>query len=157
MGPGNLRFALYNGTVRQFCIEQDFICRRRNDFPADFQDLARRVHSALNVSQDFNQCGNEQVAKTMAGQISRSSEAVGKQFFHQTFFISQGDQTVTQVPRCYDIQVLPDPPGRSAIVGNRDDSRQIIRFRLQSPEHDRKACASADDDDFGALGQFHIG
>ena len=126
VGMGNLRFPFDDAAVGHFGIEAELFRRRRDDLAADAQDLAGRVHGFLDVAQDFDEGGDEQVAEAVARQVAGPAEAVGEELFHEPFLIGQGDQAVAQVPWGDDIQVLADAACRTAIVGDGDEGDRII-------------------------------
>ena len=157
VGMGNLRFPFDDAAVGHFSIKAELFRRRRDDLAADAQDLAGRVHGFFDVAQDFDEGGDEQVAEAVARQVAGAAEAVGEELFHEPFLIGQGDQAVAQVPWGDDIQVLADAACRTAIVGDGDDSRQVIGLGLEAAQHDRQARAAADDDDLRPFGQLEVG
>ena len=88
----------------------------------------------------------KEIAEALARQLSLRKPVV-HQLGHQGLGIGQRLQTVADIPRRKHPQVLPQPPGAAAVIGHRDDGRDILRITLQATQQSGQARAAADGGD----------
>ena len=89
----------------------------------------------------------------MAGELALALEAVLEELFHQRLRVGQRDETVAQVARRDYAEVFAQPARRATVIGDRHDSRDIRRRRLDAAQEHGEAVATADDGDVRPLAE----
>ena len=121
----DVRFALDDGAVVHDSVEAHVLLRSRQDLTLDGQDLRRLAQGRLDIARDLRHRCDEEVAEGVAGKLALAFEAILEELLHQRLGIGQRDETVAQVARRDDAEVLAQPAGRAAIIGDRHDSRNV--------------------------------
>src|SRR3989338_4926032 len=74
-------------------------------------------------------------------------KAVLKEIANERLCISQRHQTISNIPGWQDIHLIPEPPGTSSRIRDRDDGRNILGVRFDSLKQNAEACSSSNDND----------
>ena len=131
-------------------LQLDILIGHRQHPTGDGQHLTQALYRPVKTGHDAVESRQKEIAEALARQLSLR-EAVVHQLGHQGFGIGQRLQTVADISRRKHPQVLPQPPGAAAVVGHRDDGRDILRITLQATQQGGQARAAADGGDAGAV------
>ena len=122
-----------------------------------------RQHPAAGRDRRFQAAGDrrkgreEQVAEAVALQAAAGLEAVLEQAGEQRFFGGEGRQAVADVAGGLHPQLAPQHPTAAAVIGHRDDGREVAAVALQAREQGGQAGAATDGDDVGAAVELALG
>ena len=129
------------------------LLRSRQDLTLDGQDLRRLAQGRLDIARDLRHRCDEEVAEGVAGKLALAFEAILEELLHQRLGIGQRDETVAQVARRDDAEVLAQPAGRAAVIGDRHDSRDVRGRSLDAAQEHGEAVAAANDGDVRPLAE----
>ncbi len=116
--------------AEQSSVQRDRRTGRRHDLAAHRQDPIHLADALLEVvALDRRHRRQQQVADRVAAQagLTVAREAVLQQLGHQRLRVGQGGDAVADVAHRRDAELLAQPAGRPAIVGNRDHGRDVAR------------------------------
>ena len=121
---------------------------RGEPLAADLQPPTAFLNRQVETAGHLGERRQEQVAERVAGQIT-VGEAVLEQAPHERLVRRQCHQAVADVARRQDPQLAPQPPRRSAVVGDRDDRGQIDRGALEAAQQRGEAGPATQGGDAG--------
>src|SRR5258708_3317921 len=77
------------------------------------------------VARDLSEGGYEQVSEVVAFEAVAGAKPVRKEPGKQVALLADGDHAVAQVARREHVEILAQSAGRTAVVSDGDDSRQV--------------------------------
>ena len=156
------RLAVDDGPVPPAGMEGQRRRRAGSDLAADGEDPVHLADAFLEVAAlDRGHRRDQQVADRMAAEgppvAAPSSVAPGKRYWSSSLMSgSASARAAMQLPDVADrrdAELLAQHAGRAAVVGDRDDRRQVARVLLQAAQERRQAGPAADRDDPRAAGE----
>ena len=127
---------------------------RRHDAALDGEHATDLGDGGVERADDLRQRGQEDVAEGVAGQLA-AIEAVPEEPVHQRLVLGQRDQAVADVARRRHRQVAPQAAAGAAVVGQRDDRRDLRAGELETAQERRQARAAAQADDAQLAARAH--
>ena len=137
--------------------------RDRQDLAADRQHPVHLADAFLEVAAlDRRQGRDQQVPDGVAGQARglvelpgplALREAVLEQLGHERLGVGEGDDAVADVADGRHAELLAELARRAAVVGDRDDRREVARVLLEPAQEHRQAGPAADGHDLRPAGE----
>jgi len=152
----NIRLARHDRAVLERCLKCDVLYRRWKNSPANSEHLRRYLDRLGEISRAVCEGGEEEIAKTVSAQSSAGWKSVLKQLPEQMLVLRQSHQAIANITRWQNLVFPPQTPGATTVVGDGHDGSEIGNRQLpaapatlgqvglQSTQHGRKACASAE-------------
>ncbi len=120
--------------------------RRRHDAAVDCQHAPDLGDGGVERADHLGQRGQEDVAEGVACELS-AIEAVPEEPVHERLVLGQRDQAVADVARRRHREVAPQAAAGAAVVGQRDDRRDLRARELETAQEHGHAGAPAEADD----------
>ena len=125
--------------------------RGGKDLAAHREDRLGGENGLVEIPRDAGQRRQEQVAEGVADQPAAVGEAVLEEAGEQVLIVGEGGDAVADISGRRDSELLAQPAGGAAVVGDGDDTRQLAQavrahVVLQPAQQHRQAGAAADRD-----------
>ena len=127
--------------------------RRRQHLAADREDAVGLAHRLLEVAGDGGHGGDEEVPECVVVEARPLREAVLHQLGHERLRVGQGGNAVADVAGWHDPELLAQASRAAAVIGDRNDRRDVRAVALESAQQRREAGSAAERHDPGAAGE----
>ena len=119
-----------------------FRCGKHTAF--DRENLRGLAQRRLHIASDLRHCREKEIAEAVPRKVAVPCKSILKEFLHQRLCIGKCNETVAQIPRWDDAQLLTQPPRGTSVVCNGHDGCHIARQLFDATQEHGEAMPSAD-------------
>jgi hypothetical protein len=124
-GAGNSALSLNEPAVLHHRFQPDIRHRRGENAPANRQHFARELDRFLKVARDRGERRQKEVSEAVPLQAASAGETELKQAGEKTGVLGERHHAVADIARRQHLEIAPQPPRASAVIGHRDHSGQV--------------------------------